>query len=220
MREAEQNILSGLKWPVSSRTRGRTNPGLRSLPPVGATSYVRLVCAATDREGHAYYAFDTPEEIEAMRKRFATEENPSPKYDAATRGEMTNSLGLSGEEVRRRIDRGDAHVVRLKANPGGRITLHDLIRGRVSFSTGGIDDQILIKSDGMPTYHLANVVDDREMRITHVIRGEEWLPSAPSTCCCTRPSGGNRRNGAYAAHHDPGGKGNCPSGMPKRRACP
>ena len=92
---------------------------------------------------------------------------------------MTNSLGLSGEEVRRRIDRGDAHVVRLKADPGGRITFHDHIRGRVSFSTGGIDDQILIKSDGMPTYHLANVVDDHEMQITHVIRGEEWLPSVP-----------------------------------------
>ncbi len=70
-------------------------------------------------------------------------------------------------------------VIRLKADPGGRITFHDHIRGRVSFSTGGIDDQVLVKSDGMPTYHLANVVDDHEMGITHVIRGEEWLPSAP-----------------------------------------
>ena len=180
VREAEQNILSGLKWAGIHPDEGPDQPG--GFGPYRQSErramYARYAQQLID-EGHAYYAFDTPEEIEAMRKRFATEENPSPKYDAATRGEMTNSLGLSGEEVRRRIDRGDAHVVRLKANPGGRITFHDRIRGRVSFSTGGIDDQILIKSDGMPTYHLANVVDDHEMQITHVIRGEEWLSSVP-----------------------------------------
>ena len=180
VQEAEQNILSGLEWAGIQPDEGPDQPG--DFGPYRQSErramYARYAQQLID-EGHAYYAFDTPEEIEAMRKRFATEENPSPKYDAGTRGEMTNSLGLSGEEVRRRIERGDAHVVRLKADPGGRITFHDHIRGRVSFSTGGIDDQILIKSDGMPTYHLANVVDDREMRITHVIRGEEWLPSTP-----------------------------------------
>ncbi len=180
VREAEQNILSGLEWAGIHPDEGPDQPG--DFGPYRQSErramYARYAQQLID-EGHAYYAFDTPEEIEAMRKRFATEENPSPKYDAVTRGEMTNSLGLTGEEVRRRIERGDAHVVRLKADPGGRITFHDHIRGRVSFSIGGIDDQILIKSDGMPTYHLANVVDDREMRITHVIRGEEWLPSTP-----------------------------------------
>ena len=138
VREAEQNILSGLEWAGIEPDEGPDQPG--DFGPYRQSErramYARYAQQLID-EGHAYYAFDTPEEIEAMRRRFATEENPSPKYDAVTRGEMTNSLGLSGEEVRRRIDRGDAHVVRLKANPGGRITLHDHIRGRVSFRPAG-----------------------------------------------------------------------------------
>ena len=159
-------------------------------------------------EGHAYYAFDTLEEIDAMRERFVTEENPSPQYDAVTRGEMTNSLVLPGDEVTRRLERGDAYVIRLKADPGGRITFRDHIRGRVSFSTGGIDDQVLVKSDGMPTYHLANVVDDHDMRITHVIRGEEWLPSTPKHILLYRAFGWEPPEMAHMPLiMNPGGKG-------------
>ena len=207
--EAEQNILSGLEWAGIQPDEGPDQPG--GFGPYRQSErqvmYARYAQQLID-EGHAYYAFDTPEEIEAMRKRFATEENPSPKYDAVTRGEMTNSLGLSSEEVRRRIDRGDAHVVRLKADPGGRITFHDRIRGRVSFSIGGIDDQILIKSDGMPTYHLANVVDDREMQITHVIRGEEWLPSVPKHLLLYQAFGWEPPEMAHVPLiMNPGGKG-------------
>ena len=178
--EAERNILSGLEWAGIEPDEGPQQGG--EFGPYRQSERQALYALYAQQlvdEGHAYYAFDTPEEIEAMRERFATEENPSPRYDAATRGEMTNSLVLSGEEVRRRLERGDAHVVRLKVDPGERITFQDHIRGKVSFSTGGIDDQVLIKSDGMPTYHLANVVDDHAMRITHVIRGEEWLSSTP-----------------------------------------
>ena len=180
VREAEWDILSGLKWAGIEPDEGPQQGG--DFAPYRQSERQVMYALYAQQlidEGHAYYAFDTPEEIEAMRERFATEENPSPKYDATTRGEMTNSLGLSGEEVRERIERGDAHVIRLKVDPGGRITFQDHIRGRVSFSTGGIDDQVLIKSDGMPTYHLANVVDDHAMGITHVIRGEEWLSSTP-----------------------------------------
>ena len=129
--------------------------------------------------GHAYYAFDTPEELESMRERRATPQNPAPRYDAAVRMEMNNSLRLPDAEVRRRIQWGDPHVVRLKVPPGTSIRFCDRIRQDVSFSTEEVDDQVLLKSDGMPTYHLAHVVDDHRMGITHVVRGEEWLSSTP-----------------------------------------
>ncbi len=180
VQEAEWNILSGLEWAGIRPDEGPQQGG--DFGPYRQSERQAMYALYAQQlvdEGHAYYAFDTPEEIDAMRERFASEENPSPQYDATTRGEMTNSFTLSPEEVTRRLERGDAHVIRLKADPGGRITFEDHIRGRVSFSTGGIDDQVLIKSDGMPTYHLANVVDDHDMRITHVIRGEEWLSSTP-----------------------------------------
>ena len=125
--------------------------------------------------GLAYIAFDTPAELDGKRA-----EIPNFQYDARTRGDMCNSLTLPAEEVKARIDRGDQYVVRIKIEPDESITVNDLIRGEVTINSSILDDKVLFKSaDGLPTYHLANVVDDYLMEITHVIRGEEWLPSAP-----------------------------------------
>ena len=125
--------------------------------------------------GHAYVAFDTPEELEAKRAEIA-----NFQYDARTRMQMCNSLTLSKEEVESRIARGDKYVVRFKVEPNEDVHVQDLIRGEVVINSNILDDKVLYKSaDDLPTYHLANIVDDHLMEITHVIRGEEWLPSAP-----------------------------------------
>jgi glutamyl-tRNA synthetase len=130
-------------------------------------------------EGNAYYAFDTPEELEAMRERLKAARVAIPQYDALSRMQMKNSLTLSKAEVAARISSGEPYVIRMKMPRKEEIRLHDLIRGWVMVHTATLDDKVLMKGDGMPTYHLANVVDDYLMKITHVIRGEEWLPSAP-----------------------------------------
>ena len=125
--------------------------------------------------GHAYIAFDTPEELEAKRNSVA-----NFQYDARTRGEMINSLTLPKEEVEQRIANGDKYVVRFLVQPNEDIHVQDLIRGEVIINSNIIDDKVLYKSaDDLPTYHMANIVDDHLMEISHVIRGEEWLPSAP-----------------------------------------
>lgn len=129
--------------------------------------------------GHAYYAFDTPEELEEMRERLKASNVASPQYNYITRESMKNSLSLPHDEVQRRLDAGDQYVVRIKIPRKEEIRVTDLIRGNVLVHSSQMDDKVLFKSDGMPTYHLANVVDDYLMKITHVIRGEEWLPSAP-----------------------------------------
>jgi glutamyl-tRNA synthetase len=130
-------------------------------------------------QGHAYYAFDTPEELEAMRTDYKTAENPSPQYNHILRAKMKNSLTLSPEEVQKLLADGTPYVIRIKITPGEEIRFTDMIRGEVHFSTSGVDDKVLLKADGMPTYHLAVVVDDHLMEISHAFRGEEWLPSAP-----------------------------------------
>ena len=129
--------------------------------------------------GHAYYAFDTAEELEAMRERLKHKAGANPQYGIDTRMEMNNSLALPPEEVSRRMEAKIPYVIRLKVPEGVEIKVADLIRGEVTVHSAQIDDKVLMKSDGMPTYHLANVVDDHLMKISHVIRGEEWLPSAP-----------------------------------------
>lgn len=131
------------------------------------------------REGKAYYAFDTAGELEAMRERLKAAGVASPAYNAVTREHMRNSLTLSAGEVQEKLARGDEHVIRLKVPRQAEVRFEDVIRGWVTVHSSNIDDKVLYKSDGMPTYHLANIVDDHLMRITHVIRGEEWLPSAP-----------------------------------------
>lgn len=126
-------------------------------------------------DGLAYIAFDTPEELESKRAAI-----PNFQYDARTRMQGVNSLTLSAEEVQKRIENGDKYVVRIKIEPNEDVEVHDLIRGKVVINSNILDDKVLYKAaDQLPTYHLANIVDDHLMEISHVIRGEEWLPSAP-----------------------------------------
>ena len=130
------------------------------------------------RDGWAYYAFDRPEVLDAKRKEFEAQKKTF-QYDCNTRSEMENSISLPADEVQRRLAAGEPYVVRFKFPADIDITVHDLIRGDVTMNSRLLDDKVLFKSDGMPTYHLANIVDDHLMQISHVIRGEEWLPSAP-----------------------------------------
>ncbi|MFN3939354.1 MAG: glutamate--tRNA ligase [Chitinophagales bacterium] len=130
--------------------------------------------------GNAYYAFDTPEELEEMRTRMTEQGNPSPAYDHITRQYMKNSLTLSKDEVEARLQNKEPYVIRIAMPRNEEIKFKDIIRGWVVFNSNQLDDKVLFKSDGMPTYHLANVVDDYLMQISHVVRGEEWLPSAPT----------------------------------------
>ena len=129
--------------------------------------------------GHAYYAFDTAEELEEMRERLKRAKVPNPQYNAAIRMTMRNSLTMSADEVQAKLDAGDPYTIRVKMPRNEEVRFKDIIRGWVQVNTSSLDDKVLFKSDGMPTYHLANIVDDYTMKITHVIRGEEWLPSAP-----------------------------------------
>jgi glutamyl-tRNA synthetase len=129
--------------------------------------------------GKAYLAFDTPEEIEIMRARQKETGNYTPMYNFVVRAQMRNSLTMSEQKVQEELDKKTPYVVRLWVPENQEIEFDDVIRGHVVFNTKEVDDQILIKSDGFPTYHLANVIDDHFMQITHVIRGEEWLSSVP-----------------------------------------
>ncbi|MDZ7742930.1 MAG: glutamate--tRNA ligase [Bacteroidota bacterium] len=131
-------------------------------------------------KGHAYYAFDTTEELEAMRQRLQEAKADSQQYNVASRGEMKNSLTLPEKEVKKRLDAGEAFVIRLKLPENERVEFDDIVLGHISFHSSQLDDKILFKSDGMPTYHLANVVDDHLMKISHVIRGSEWVNSTPA----------------------------------------
>ena len=125
--------------------------------------------------GKAYIAFDTPEELDVKRQEVA-----NFQYDASTRGSMRNSLSLPKEEVDKLIADGEKYVVRFMIEPGRDVVVNDLIRGKVTINSSVLDDKVLYKSaDDLPTYHLANIVDDHLMLVSHVIRGEEWLPSAP-----------------------------------------
>ncbi len=130
-------------------------------------------------EGHAYYAFDTPEEIEAMREQRKAAGSGSLQYDASVRLKMKNSLSLMPAETKTLIENGTPYVIRIKVNENETVAFTDLIRGELEFENINVDDKVLLKADGMPTYHLAVVVDDFLMKITHAFRGEEWLPSAP-----------------------------------------
>ncbi|NSW44999.1 MAG: glutamate--tRNA ligase [Bacteroidales bacterium] len=129
-------------------------------------------------KGSAYYAFDTAEELESLRKQYEAEKKTF-QYDIHTRTSLKNSLTLSKQETQDWINAGKPYVVRFKMPENRILQLHDLIRGEVTVNTSTLDDKVLFKSDGLPTYHLANIVDDHLMQISHVIRGEEWLPSLP-----------------------------------------
>ncbi len=130
-------------------------------------------------KGWAYYAFDTSEDLDNIRKQAELAKMPNWQYNSISRMTMKNSLTMPVDEVQAKIAAGDPYVIRFKMPRNEEVRFQDLIRGWVVFSTNELDDKVLYKSDGMPTYHLANVVDDMTMNISHVIRGEEWLPSAP-----------------------------------------
>lgn len=129
--------------------------------------------------GWAYYAFDTPEELDYIRQQAEKAKMPNWQYNAISRMTLKNSLTLPADDVAERLRAGEPYVIRFRMPRNEEVRFHDIIRGWVVFSTNELDDKVLFKSDGMPTYHLANVVDDHTMDISHVIRGEEWLPSAP-----------------------------------------
>lgn len=129
--------------------------------------------------GYAYYAFDTANELEEMRNRLKDSDSNSQQYDTVSRSKMRNSLTLSPAEIEELLANNTPYVIRIKMPENESVTFTDLIRGRITFDTNQVDDKVLLKADGMPTYHLAVVVDDYLMKITHAFRGEEWLPSAP-----------------------------------------
>lgn len=127
----------------------------------------------------AYIAFDTSEDIDALKDEMKASGVKNPRYDYITRSRMKNSLTMSSDDVKARLDAGDDYVVRIKMPRTGDVTFNDLVRGNVRVAYNTIDDKVLVKSNGIPTYHLANVIDDHLMDISHVLRGDEWLPSMP-----------------------------------------
>ena len=177
---AEEDIHRSLSWAGMEVDEGPENSG--DVGPYRQSERKDIYEDYAEQlveQGNAYYAFDTTEELDQMRERLKKSGNPSPKYDAITRMSMKNSLTLPEEEVERKLEEGEEYVIRLKVPRRETIRFEDEVRGFVSFESKGLDDQVLLKSDGMPTYHLANVVDDHLMKISHVIRGEEWLSSTP-----------------------------------------
>ena len=177
---AEEYIFNTLKWcglePDESPVHGGPYAPYRQSE---RKENYRQYAEQLVNDGYAYYAFDTPAELEEMRSRFKTPENPSPQYNQVLREKMRNSLTLEKDEVTRLLNESVPYVVRIKMPLNETISFTDMIRGEVSFNTSQVDDKVLLKADGMPTYHLAVVVDDYLMKITHAFRGEEWLPSAP-----------------------------------------
>lgn len=178
---AEEYIISALKWCGIEPGEGLgfgDGPHSPYRQSERKAMYKQYALQLVE-SGHAYYAFDTPEELEAMRENLKSANVASPQYNYITRESMKNSLTLPHDEVQKRLDAGEPFVIRMKIPRKEEVRVTDLIRGNVSVHSSQMDDKVLFKSDGMPTYHLANVVDDYLMKITHVIRGEEWLPSAP-----------------------------------------
>lgn len=170
---AEDYILEALNWfglspDEGPRVGGDYGPYRQSERKALYAQYALQMV----EQGNAYYAWDTAEDLTAMR-----EADANAKYDVTTRVKMTNSLTLSDEEVKERLESGAPYVIRLKMPENEDVKITDLVRGEVIFNTKDLDDKVILKGDGMPTYHLANIVDDHLMKISHVIRGEEWLSS-------------------------------------------
>ena len=176
---AEQYIVESLKWVGIDFDEGveQGGPHAPYRQSERKPMYAQYAYDMIDK-GLAYYAFDTEEDLDQMRKRLEASKM-QPAYDSVSRMSMKNSLTLPADEVKARLDRGDNFVIRIKLPRKEEVRFHDVIRGWVVVNTSTMDDKVLLKGDGMPTYHLANVVDDYLMGISHVIRGEEWLPSAP-----------------------------------------
>jgi glutamyl-tRNA synthetase len=177
---AQDYIMESLKWAGIMPTEG---PGLGGdFGPYVQSERQAMYKPYADeliQNGNAYYAFDSAEELTTMRDNAKNAGMPNWQYNSITRMSMVNSLTLPSEEVERRLEAGDPFVIRMKMPRNQDVRFEDMIRGWVVVNTNNLDDKVLFKSDGMPTYHLANIVDDHTMHISHVIRGEEWLPSAP-----------------------------------------
>ena len=172
---AEEYIVHCLNWcgitpNESPQHPGNFGPYRQSERKASYKQYAEQLIT----DGYAYYAFDTTEELDAKRKEF-----PNFLYGRATRMQMRNSLTLSESEVNALLAENTPRVVRILISENENVVFTDMIRGEVSFDTNLVDDKVLLKADGMPTYHLAVVVDDKAMEISHAFRGEEWLPSAP-----------------------------------------
>ena len=176
---AEEYIMDSLKWCGIIVDEGIDEGGEHG--PYRQSDRKHLYKQYADMlfdRGHAYYAFDTPEELESMRIR-SEKEGKTFIYNAEVREKLTNSISLTDVEWNARLDRGEPYVIRFRMPPDEDVHFDDIIRGHIVVNTSTLDDKVLFKSDGMPTYHLANIVDDHLMEISHVIRGEEWLPSLP-----------------------------------------
>ena len=183
---AEDYIINALKWCNIPFDEG---PGKNEkFGPYRQSERKHLYKQYADQlinEDKAYYAFDTSRQLDAHRKDLETKgETFIYNWHNREKGRLINSLVLSEEETRAKITAGETYVVRFKSPQNKTLHLKDIIRGDISIDTNVLDDKILFKSDGMPTYHLANIVDDHLMEITHVIRGEEWLPSLAYISCC------------------------------------
>ncbi len=176
---AEEYIMESLTWcgikvDEGIREGGKFGPYRQSERKEIYEKYADSLI----KSGNAYYAFDTAEELEAHRKKAEVNKNTFT-YNTKTRNKLNNSLNLSDKEVSAKIQAGKPYVIRFKMPENHEVVMHDIIRGEVRVNTDTLDDKVLFKSDGLPTYHLANIVDDHLMKISHVIRGEEWLPSLP-----------------------------------------
>ena len=174
--DAQENLIKSLKWAGIEFDEG-PNIGGEFGPYIQSERFdiYREYGNKLVETGHAYYAFDTTQELEAMRER-QQKAGIAPKYD---RSVMRNEFTIGKEESKKLFESGVAYCIRLFVPQNEEIIFNDLIRESVSMIGRDVDDQILLKSDGFPTYHLANVIDDHFMKITHIIRGEEWLPSTP-----------------------------------------
>ncbi len=196
---AEEYIVESLKWCGIIPNEGvgfgdgKHAPYRQSERKKLYRQYAEQLVAS----GHAYYGFDAAEDLETLRKK-AESSGGAFLYSASTRSSLKNSLTLTKEEVDQKISAGEHYVIRLKTPENEEIKFTDIIRGEVFFHSSIVDDKVLLKSDGMPTYHLAHIVDDYLMEITHAVRGEEWLPSAPAHILIYRYLGWEKQMPQYA----------------------
>jgi len=176
---AEEYIMESLKWcgivvDEGINEGGKFGPYRQSDRKAIYRQYADMLI----EKGDAYYAFDTQEQLETLRTE-AEKNGNTFIYNAATRGKLQNSLSMEEPAWKEKLAKGDPFVIRYRMPADEEISFNDMIRGEIVVNTSTLDDKVLFKSDGMPTYHLANIVDDHLMEISHVIRGEEWLPSLP-----------------------------------------
>jgi glutamyl-tRNA synthetase len=188
---AEEYIMESLAWcgivvDEGIREGGKCGPYRQSDKKEVYRQYADMLV----NKGDAYYSFDTPEQLDSFRSEYEKAGNTFI-YNAAVRNTLSNSLSMPESEWKGKLEKGEPYVIRYKMPLNEEIHFEDIIRGQIVVNTSTLDDKVLFKSDGMPTYHLANIVDDRVMEISHVIRGEEWLPSLPLHIMLYRSFGWN-----------------------------